>query len=107
MNHGTLHPIYGRLHSPVFDLPGAKEAILKLLFIALFLTLCGAAIASEPTFQVITNQTPSVAVPESWAYGAAPGAYFWNGFRTAAAIVAFCWIFAAIRTAICDDKEEL
>jgi len=80
---------------------------LKLLVIALFLSVCGAAIASEPAFQVITNQTPAVAVPESWAYESAPGTYFWNGFRSGAAIVAFCFIFSAIRTAICHDKEEL
>jgi len=63
--------------------------------------------ASEPSFTVITNQTPSVAVPEAWAYESAPGSYFWNGFRSGAAIVAFCFIFSAIRTAICHDKEEL
>lgn len=80
---------------------------MKLLLIALLLSLYGVAIASEPSFTVITNQTPAVAVPEAWAYESAPGTYFWNGFRSGAAIVAFCFIFSAIRTAICHDKEEL
>jgi len=81
--------------------------IRRLLCCGLFLTLCGLATASEPSFLVITNQTPSVAVPEAWIYESDPGTYFWNGVRCGAVIVAFCFIFSAIRSAICDDKEEL
>jgi len=62
---------------------------------------------SEPTFQVITNQTPDIAVPAAWEYASEPGAYFWNGFRAGAVIVAFAFIFAMLRTAVSSDREEL
>lgn len=83
----------------------------KLLLLCLVLWPALMASAAEPMevpeFRVIENQSPAVAVPETWSYGSAPGSYFWNGFYTGAVICAFCWIFSLIKTGISDDHEEL
>lgn len=81
---------------------------MKLLLLSVFVLVgFGALGASDPAFQVITNQTPEIAVPSSWSYDSDPGTYFWNGFRVGAVIVAFAFCFQMLRAAVSSDREEL
>lgn len=50
----------------------------KLVIMLGCVFLHGVIFASD--FSVVTNATPSVAVPAGWIYESAPGTYFWNGF---------------------------
>jgi len=76
-------------------------AVVSLCFVA------GACLGASYDTQVITNQTPEIAVPASWGYESSPGTFFWNGFRVGACICVGCWMFSIARVMVFNDKEEL
>jgi len=80
---------------------------MKTLIVLLLLVSAVGAMCQDPSMLVITNQTPEVNIPEGWSYAAAPGTYFWNGFRVGAVVVAFCLTFWGFKAAIGHDKEQL